>query len=131
MATALPVPPGGTTGARQIQGVPQPAAALAPSALIPPIGPTIFRHIAEYGDGWVPIGGAGLTEALPRLRDEVAAAGRDPNTLEIVPFGSLPNPGKLEHFRSVGVTEVVFRLPAAGRDAVLADLDRYGAIIGS
>ena len=93
-------------------------------------GPTLFRHIAEYGEGWVPIGGAGLTEALPRLRDEVAAAGRDPDELEIVPFGSLPNPGKLEHFRSIGVTEVVFRLPAAGRDAVLAELDRYAALIG-
>lgn len=44
MATALPVPPGGTTGARQTQGVPQPTAALAPPVLIPPIGPTIFRQ---------------------------------------------------------------------------------------
>ena len=94
-------------------------------------GPTLFRHVAEYADGWIPIGGAGLSEAIPQLREAVAAAGRDPQKLEIVPFGSLPNPGKLEHFHSIGVTEVVFRLPASGRDLVLADLDRYAALIGS
>ena len=32
-------------------------------------GPKLFAHIAEYGDGWIPIGGAGLTDAIPRLRD--------------------------------------------------------------
>src|SRR5262249_6694393 len=31
-------------------------------------GPTLFRHIAEYGDGWLPIGGAGLAAALADLR---------------------------------------------------------------
>ena len=41
-------------------------------------GPKLFAHIAEYGDGWIPIGGAGLTEAIPRFRDAVAEAGRDP-----------------------------------------------------
>ena len=28
-------------------------------------GPKLFDHIAEYADGWMPIGGAGLREALP------------------------------------------------------------------
>src|SRR3546814_9039714 len=59
-------------------------------------GPKLFEHIADYGDGWIPVGGGGLTEAIPRLRDVVAAAGRDPATLELVPFGSIPAPGKLD-----------------------------------
>ena len=85
-------------------------------------GPKLFAHIAEYGDGWIPIGGAGLTEAIPRLREAVAEAGRDPDALEIVPFGSLPDPGKLDHFERIGVTECVFRLPSA--PAGRAPLDR-------
>ena len=28
-------------------------------------GPKMFAHIAEYGDGWIPIGGAGLSESIP------------------------------------------------------------------
>jgi probable F420-dependent oxidoreductase len=94
-------------------------------------GPKLFAHIAEYGDGWIPIGGAGLTEAIPRLRTLVGEAGRDPDALEIVPFGSIPDPGKLDHFERIGVTECVFRLPSAPRDVVLPLLDRQAALVAS
>lgn len=30
-------------------------------------GPKLFAHVAEYGTGWIPIGGSGLAEAIPRL----------------------------------------------------------------
>lgn len=93
-------------------------------------GPKLFSHIAEYGDGWIPIGGGGLTDAIPRLRDALAAAGRDPSTLEIVPFGSMPDPGKLDHFERIGVTECVFRIPSAPRDVVLPILDEQAALVG-
>jgi probable F420-dependent oxidoreductase len=93
-------------------------------------GPKLFEHIAEYADGWIPIGGAGLSTAIPELQRVVADAGRDPATLEIVPFGSLPDPGKLEHFASLGVTECVFRVPSAGADVVLPILDQWAALIG-
>ena len=33
--------------------------------------PSVFAAIAEYADGWMPVGGAGLAEALPRLRRAV------------------------------------------------------------
>jgi len=92
-------------------------------------GPKLFAHVAEYADGWIPIGGAGLGDAIPRLREVVADAGRDPATLEIVPFGSLPDPGKLEHFAAIGVTEAVFRVPSAPADAVLPVLDRWAELI--
>ena len=94
-------------------------------------GPKLFAHIAEYGDGWIPIGGAGLTEAIPRLREAVAQAGRDPAALEIVPFGSIPDAGKLDHFERIGVTECVFRIPSAPRDVVLPLLDRQAALVAS
>lgn len=94
-------------------------------------GPTLFAHIAEYGDGWIPIGGKGLTDDIPRLREVVAAAGRDPAALEIVPFGSIPDPGKLDHFERIGVTECVFRIPSAPRDVVLPLLDEQAALVVS
>jgi probable F420-dependent oxidoreductase len=92
-------------------------------------GPKLFDHIAEYGQGWIPIGGKGITDAVPRLRDRVAEAGRDPSELEITPFGSRPDHGKLDHFEKVGVTEVVFDLPSAPADVVLPILDRYAALV--
>jgi probable F420-dependent oxidoreductase len=92
-------------------------------------GPKLFAHIAEYGDGWIPIGGSGLADAIPRLREAVASAGRDAEALEVVPFGSIPDPGKLDHFERIGVTECVFRLPSAPRDVVLPILDRQAALV--
>jgi probable F420-dependent oxidoreductase len=92
-------------------------------------GPKLFDQVVEYGNGWIPIGGSGLTATLPQLRELWIEAGRDPSTLEVVPFGSIPDPGKLEHFESIGVTECVFRLPSAPADEVLPVLDRYVALL--
>jgi probable F420-dependent oxidoreductase len=92
-------------------------------------GPTLFAHVAEYADGWVPIGGRGLTESAPRLREAVAAAGRDPDSVDIVPFGSIPDHGKLDHFAALGVRETVFNLPSAPSDQILPLLDRYAALV--
>jgi probable F420-dependent oxidoreductase len=88
-------------------------------------GPKLFRHIAEYADGWLPIGGAGMADELERLRECMAERDRDPDQLHIVPMGVFPNPKKLAYYREVGVTEVVFRLPSAVRDEVMPVLDDY------
>ena len=94
-------------------------------------GPKLFAHIAEYGHGWIPVGGAGLTDALPRFREAVVEAGRDPDSMEVVPFGSIPDPAKLEHFERIGVTEVVMRVPSAGRDEVLPILARQAELVAA
>lgn len=92
-------------------------------------GPKMFAHLAEYGDGWIPIGGAGLTEAVPQYREALAAAGRDPDAARIVPFGSVPTHEKLDHFAAVGVTECVFRVPTADADTVRRVLDAQQVIV--
>jgi probable F420-dependent oxidoreductase len=92
-------------------------------------GPRLFAHVAEWADGWLPIGGAGLRAALPELHRAFEARGRDPATLQVVPMGVLPDAGKLEHYASIGVTEVVLRLPSAPRDAVMPTLDAYARFV--
>jgi hypothetical protein len=47
----------------------------------------------------------------------------------VVPFASLPDHGKLDHYEGLGVTETVFDLPSGPRDEVLPVLDRYVAIV--
>ena len=94
-------------------------------------GPVLFAHLAEYADGWIPIGGTGLAEAIPRYLEALEAAGRDPAAARIVPFGSQPDAAKLEHFESIGVTECVFRVPSGTPDEVLPVLDEQAALIAS
>lgn len=88
-------------------------------------GPKLFAHIAEYADGWLPIGGRGLTESLPALRSVWTDAGRDPATLQVVPYAVLPSPGKLAHYAELGMEEAVLQLPPAGEGEVLRVLDEY------
>ncbi len=86
-------------------------------------GPVLFRHIAEYGDGWMPIGGRGVAKQRDALRAAVEGAGRDPATVPIVPMGTIPDPGKLEYFASLGIDEVILNLPTGTRDEVMPFLD--------
>jgi probable F420-dependent oxidoreductase len=92
-------------------------------------GPKLFAHVAEYADGWIPIGGAGVRAAMDDLARECEARGRDPKSLRIVPFGTVPDAGKLEYYASIGIEEVVLRLPGGSRDKVLPRLDRFAALV--
>jgi probable F420-dependent oxidoreductase len=92
-------------------------------------GPKLFAHIAEYGDGWMASGGAGVAAVLPSLRRAMQKAERDPADLRVVLLGTLPDPGKLEYYESLGVSEVVLRLPAGPADMVLPVLDEYATLL--
>ena len=85
--------------------------------------------MAEYAAGWIPVGGGGLTEAVPQLREVWAEAGRDPEALEVVPFGTMPTVGKLDHYVGLGVTEAVTFVPSEGRDTVLPWLDDVAKVV--
>jgi len=88
-------------------------------------GPKLFAQIAEYADGWLPIGGAGMAEQLATLRGLFEERGRDPEQLHVVPMGVFPSEKKLSYYKESGVTESVLRVPSAPRDEVLPVLDDY------
>jgi probable F420-dependent oxidoreductase len=92
-------------------------------------GPKLFDHIVDYGQGWIPIGGKGITDGVAELRARFEAAGRDPDDVQVVTLGSSPDHGKLDHFEKLGVTECVFDLPSATGERVLPRLDRYAAFV--
>jgi hypothetical protein len=69
--------------------------------------------------------------ALPDLYRASEDAGRDPSELRIVPFGTLPDPGKLEYYASIGVTEIVLRVPTGNADTVLPILDEHARVVTS
>jgi alkanesulfonate monooxygenase SsuD/methylene tetrahydromethanopterin reductase-like flavin-dependent oxidoreductase (luciferase family) len=94
-------------------------------------GPSTFAAIAEYADGWMPIGGAGIARHLPELHRHFDVNGRDPATLQVVPFGTIPSPGKLAHLAEAGATEVVLRVPSGDTSEMLRCLDAYGSYLES
>ena len=92
-------------------------------------GPKNFAHLVEYADGWIPIGGRGLAEAIPELHRACEESGRDASKLDIVPFGSTPDRRKFEYFADLGVTEVVANAPSGPASEVLPFLDHYAHIV--
>jgi len=89
--------------------------------------PANFRAVVELADGWMPIGGGGIAAALPLLHAACENAGRDPATIELVPFGTIPTPAKLEHLAGLGVSEVVLRLASGSSDEMMRGLDDLAA----
>ncbi len=87
-------------------------------------GPKLFAQIAEYADGWLPIGGRGLAETLPVLRQAWRTRGAAGEPV-VVPYAVRPSAGKLAHYRDLGLSEVVLQLPPAGEAEVLRTLDDF------
>ena len=89
-----------------------------------------FDIIAGHGDGWQPIEGYGeLLTALPILRTAFERAGRDPSTAQVCVYSSAGDPRTLEEYRAAGLAEVALTVPSAGRDQVLATLDRLAPLV--
>jgi probable F420-dependent oxidoreductase len=91
-------------------------------------GPKLFAAIAEYADGWLPIGGGGLTRTLPVLREAWQRAGRSGEPI-VMPYGVLPNEGKLAHYADLGIDEVVVNLDEGDADVVLRSLDAHAKFV--
>jgi hypothetical protein len=71
-----------------------------------------------------------MAKALPDLKRAWEEAGRDPAALQLMPFGSIPDVGKLQYLESLGVTETVLGLQYGARDDVLRELDSFAKIVG-
>jgi len=92
-------------------------------------GPKMFDAIAEYADGWIPIGGRGVASCLPELQEAFAKRGRDSSEIRVVPCGTIPTGSKLEYFATIGIDEVVLGVEAGDVDRVLPILDEYTKIV--
>lgn len=90
-------------------------------------GPKLFAHVAEYADGWIPIGGKGIKAALPALREACERAGRP--MAKVIPFGTLPTKEKIAYYEELGIEETVVQLPSGPADVVLPVLDEYARLL--
>jgi probable F420-dependent oxidoreductase len=90
---------------------------------------SVFTAVVGYADGWLPIGGSGLAAALPRLRALAEETGRDPAELSVVPFGTIADRAKLEHYARLGIDEVVLRVRAGDLSHVREQLEELAALV--
>jgi probable F420-dependent oxidoreductase len=92
-------------------------------------GPRTAADIAEFCDGWMPIGSGQLKtgrEAVQRACEDI---GRDPRSVELGVFNAPPAEAKLSALAQLGVTRAVLTMPQGPRDEVLAELERLAPLI--
>ena len=81
-----------------------------------------FDRVAEYCDGWMPIGGAG-SGGMDNLKAACEKRDRDVNDITIALFGAPADADNVQRRLDQGFTEIIFALPQSEPDKVLAHLD--------
>jgi probable F420-dependent oxidoreductase len=113
----------------QMMTWPKPVQKPWPPIIVGGAFPWAARRAVRYGDGWYPNASSGdPAEYLPRFRQMVIDAGRDPATLTVTVGGAPEDADKLNWLRDLGVNRVVVSLLAESRDDVLPVLDRWAQL---
>lgn len=90
-------------------------------------GPKTAAHIAEFCDGWMPIGGRHPLKGWDEVQKACEAIGRDPKTVELSMFGARPDAEALDELAELGFKRAIFALPQGPRDEVMAAVEEYAA----
>ena len=87
-----------------------------------------FDRVAEYCDGWMPIGGMG-SGGMENLRDACEKRGRNADDMAISLFGAPTDVDQIKGRIDQGFTDIIFGLPQSEPDKVLAHLDKVTKIV--
>jgi probable F420-dependent oxidoreductase len=115
---------------------PKPVQKPHPPIIVGGAYPYAARRAVRYGDGWIPLAGRAtqygdVFDYVPKFRDLLKQAGRDPATFPISLFSSTEDPDTLRRYRDMGIVRVVIGLPAAKEDVVLPILDKWAKLIAT
>ncbi|MSP01515.1 MAG: LLM class F420-dependent oxidoreductase [Acetobacteraceae bacterium] len=112
---------------------PKPVQKPYPPVIVGGAYPYAARRAVRYGDGWIPLAGrpgqyGSVFDYVPKFREMLKEAGRDPSTFPISLFGSAEDADTLKRYRDLGIVRIVISLPAAKGDVVLPILDRWSKL---
>ena len=114
---------------------PKPVQKGGPKIFMGAMGPLGRKHAAAWADGWYPvdIGMGDVAASIAAFREEVRAAGRDPDRVEInIQIMDLGNLDKLKRYRDLGVERATIGVSNDLWDkpeAVMPMIDQYAKII--
>jgi probable F420-dependent oxidoreductase len=110
-----------------IWSYPKPVQAGGPPIWIGANSKWVFDRVAEYADGWMPIGGLGSGN-LDRMKEALAAKDRQLEDMDLALFGAPNSLDQLQGRIDQGFDHLIFNLPSGTEDEVLPLLDKYAEL---
>ena len=109
--------------------IPKPVQAPHPPILIGAGSKWARQRVVDWADGWLPnITAPGFVErGIQDIQSRAHEAGRDFDEISINVFGG--DDDQIGEYERMGVDRLIFRLPHAGAEEVLPELDRLAALI--
>ncbi|MGR8920216.1 MAG: LLM class F420-dependent oxidoreductase [Gammaproteobacteria bacterium] len=94
-------------------------------------GPKTAAHIAEFCDGWMPLGGLYDFEGgMIKIQEACQEAGRDPASVDVGMFFAMaPEADQIKALPGMGVSRAILPLPPEPADKVLPILDEYAKFL--
>ena len=112
---------------------PKPVQKPHPPVLVGGAFPYAARRAVRYGDGWMPHRVRpeydNVRDMLPKYRQLLAEADRDPDSAPVSIWGAKEDADMLKADRDAGVVRVIISLDSAKADVVLPQLDRWAALM--
>lgn len=88
----------------------------------------VFDRVAEYCEGWMPIGGSG-SGGMENMKAALEKRGRALADLDIALFGAPLDEDKARGRIDQGFTDLIFGLPQSSPDKVLSHLDQVAELV--
>ena len=109
--------------------IPKPVQNPHPPVLIGAGSKWARQRVVDWADGWLPnITAPGFVErGIQDIQSRAHEAGRDFDEISINVFGA--DDDAIAEYERMGVDRCIFRLPHAGADEVVPELDRLAALI--
>lgn len=88
----------------------------------------VADRVAEYADGWIPVGGRAGGASVEQLREACAKRGRKAEDITLALFYPPLDEATVREQVAAGYSHLIFGLPSAPRDEVLPVLDQVAAL---
>lgn len=113
-----------------IWSYPKPVQKPHPPVLLGAGGAKARQRVIDFCDGWLPLGidHDAIVAGIRDLHERAVRAGRKPEEVPVTVFGVPADADLIKRYAEAGVDRVLFWLPPAGPEKVLAKLDRYAAL---
>ena len=94
-------------------------------------GPKTAKHVAEFCDGWMPLGGLYDFEGgMIQITEACKEIGRDPESVELSMFFAMaPEADHIKPLTDMGFKRAILPLPPEPADTVLPILDSYAQFV--